>query len=122
MRERLADNIQAIISLRLLPDKRGTGRVPAVEIMRTTRSIRECMRDPNRAVEIRDHMEKGQSDMQMQTFDQHLLQLYQANKVRLETARDAASNPRDFATKLALEGDASYAQEEAVEIGDENRF
>ncbi len=120
VRERLADNIQAIISLRLLPDKRGTGRVPAVEIMRTTGAIRECMRDPNRAVEIHDLIEKGQSDMQMQTFDQHLLQLYQANKVRLETARDAASNPQDFATKLALEGDSSF--DEAVEIADENRF
>ncbi len=124
VRERLAENIQAIVSLRLLPDKRGSSRVPAVEIMRTTRSIRECMRDPNRAVEIPDLIAKGQSDMQMQTFDQHLLQLYQANKIRLETANDAASNPRDFATKLALEGDTSYAEEAPVEISsdDENRF
>ena len=122
VRERLADNIQSIISLRLLPDQRGTGRVPAVEVMRTTRSIRECIRDMNRAVEIRDHIERGQSDMQMQTFDQHLLQLYQANKIRLEIARAAASNPRDFATKLALEGDSSIAEQEPVEIGDENRF
>ena len=111
VRERLAENLQAIVSLRLLPNKKGTGRVPALEILRTTRSIRECIRDPNRAVEIRDHIEKGHSDMQMQTFDQHLLELYQANKIKLETARDAASNPRDFATKLALEGDSSYTQD-----------
>ncbi len=107
----MAENLQAIVSLRLLPNKKGTGRVPAVEVLRTTRSIRECIRDPNRAVEIRDHIEKGHSDMEMQTFDQHLLELYQANKIKLETARDAASNPRDFATKLALEGDTSYTQE-----------
>jgi twitching motility protein PilT len=99
--------------------------VPAVEILRTTRSIREAIRDPNRAVEIRDHIEKGHSDMQMQTFDQHLLELYQANKIKLETARDAASNPRDFATKLALEGDSSYTQEPGSSVpssSDENRF
>ena len=125
VRERLAENLQSIVSLRLLPNKKGTGRVPAVEVLRTTRSIRECIRDPNRAVEIRDHIEKGHSDMEMQTFDQHLLELYQANKIKLETARDAASNPRDFATKLALEGDSSYTQESPGSLSggsDEGRF
>jgi twitching motility protein PilT len=125
VRERLAENLQSIVSLRLLPNKKGTSRVPAVEVLRTTRSIRECIRDPNRAVEIRDLMEKGHSDMEMQTFDQHLLELYQANKIKLETARDAASNPRDFATKLALEGDSSYTQENSSSMpggNDESRF
>ena len=125
VRERLAENIQAVVSLRLLPNKKGTGRVPAVEVMRTTRSIRECIRDPVLTVEITDHIANGQSDMDMQTFDQHLLQLYQANKITLETASDAASNPRDFATKLALEGDASVTQEAedaSIEVGDESRF
>jgi twitching motility protein PilT len=121
VRERLADNIQAIISLRLLPNKKGTGRVPAVEVMRTTRSIREVIRDPNRAVEMPDLIEKGRADMQMQTFDQHLLDLYLANKIRLETASDAASNPRDFATKLALEGDGSYGRtDEPLQVEDDN--
>jgi twitching motility protein PilT len=125
VRERLAENVQAIVSLRLLPNKKGTGRVPAVEIMRTTRSIRECIRDPARTMEISDHIAKGQADLGMQTFDQHLLSLYQANKIRLETASDAASNPRDFATRLALEGDTSYTQapgEPPVSLGDESRF
>ena len=36
---------------------------------------------------------KGREVLQMQTFDQHLLDLYQAGKIRLETAREAASNP-----------------------------
>ena len=68
-RERLADQVQAIISLRLLPNKQGTGRVPAVEVMRTTRMIRECMRDPQRIIEIADHIAKGREDLRMQTFD-----------------------------------------------------
>ena len=41
----------------------------------------------------------------MQTFDQHLLDLLRANKISVETALAAASNPTDFQTKLALEGD-----------------
>ncbi len=128
VRERLAENIQAIVSLRLLPNKKGTGRVPAVEIMRITRSIRECIRDPSRSHEVHDHIEKGRELMHMQTFDQHLLDLYQAGKIRLETAREAASNPRDFSTKLTLEGDSDEIgdigteREEPAAVGEDERF
>ena len=126
-RERIADNIEAIISLRLLPNKKQTGRVPAVEIMRTTRMLRECIRDPSRTVELSDHIARGRDNLQMQTFDQHLLDLYRANKLTLETARDAASNPADFQTQLALDGDESYDEEKEeesgeVELGEDTRF
>jgi twitching motility protein PilT len=127
VRERLADNLQAVIALRLLPNKKGTGRVPAVEVMRMTRSIRECIRDANRTTEIRDHIAKGRELMQMQTFDQHLLDLYLANKISLEMAQGAASNPRDFATQLALEGAAQEIESASshdlqVEIREDERF
>jgi twitching motility protein PilT len=126
VRDRLADNLQAIVSLRLLPNKKGTGRVPAVEVMRITRTLRECIRDAQRTVEMPEHIEKGRDVLQMQTFDQHLLDLYQAGKIRLETARDAASNPRDFVTKLTLEGGDAIEEESAaamsVEAADDERF
>ena len=126
VRDRLAENLEAVVSLRLLPNKKGQGRVPAVELMRMTRSIRECIRDANRTVEIGDHIAKGRELMQMQTFDQHLLDLYQAGKIRLETARSAASNPRDFETKLALEGDEAGMDEPeqsaSVDLGEDDRF
>jgi twitching motility protein PilT len=126
VRERLAENVQAIISLRLLPNKKGTGRVPAVEVMRTTRTIRECLRDQSRTVELPNHIAKGREHMQMQTFDQHLLDLLRANKIALDVARAAASNPRDFETQLALEGDAERErgdeQDGNVELGEGGRF
>jgi twitching motility protein PilT len=126
VRERLADNVEAIASLRLLPNKKGNGRVPAVEIMRMTRSIRECIRDGSRTVEIPDLIAKGREVLQMQTFDQHLLDLYQAGKIRVETAREAASNPQDFATRLALEGDSPSIEEPdtsgSVDLGKDGRF
>jgi twitching motility protein PilT len=127
VRERLAENLQAVIALRLLPNKKGTSRVPAVEVMRMTRSIRECIRDANRTGEIHDHIAKGRELMQMQTFDQHLLDLYLANKISLETAQAAASNPRDFATQLALEGAASEIDSGSspglqVDIREDERF
>jgi twitching motility protein PilT len=101
VRARLAENLQAIISLRLLPTKKQNGRVPAVEVMRTTRSIRECIKDPSKSSEIAEYMTRGES---MQTFDQHLLDLVRASKISVETALAAASSPADFKTKLALEG------------------
>jgi twitching motility protein PilT len=103
VRARLADNLRAIVSLRLLPNKKQTGRVPAVEIMRSTRSIQECIKDPGKTQEIHDFIAKGRPE-NMQTFDQHLLDLLRANKISVETALAAASNPTDFRTKLALEG------------------
>ena len=104
VRARLADNLKAIVSLRLLPDKKETGRVPAVEVMRSTRTIQECIRDPAKTPEITDYIARSRGE-RMQTFDQHLLDLLRANKISVETALAAASNPTDFQTKLALEGD-----------------
>jgi len=107
VRMRLADNLMAVISLRLLMNKKETGRIPAVEVMRITRSIQECIKDPKRSQEIVDFIAKGRSDHGMQTFDQHLLDLYRANKISLQTARAAATNVADFETQLTLEGEAT---------------
>jgi twitching motility protein PilT len=101
VRARLAENLQAIVSLRLLPTKKQNARVPAVEIMRITRSIQECIKDPARTSEIAEFMSRGES---MQTFDQHLLDLLRANKISVEIALAGATNPTDFKTRLALEG------------------
>jgi len=108
VRARLAENLTAVVSLRLLVNKKQSGRVPAVEIMRTTRSIQECIKDPARTHEIPDFMARGRSE-RMQTFDQHLFDLVRANKISVETALAAASNPTDFQTRLSLEG--------AVDVG-----
>ena len=103
VRARLAENLHAIVSLRLLGNKKQDGRVPAVEIMRSTRSIQECIKDATRTHEITDLISRGRSD-HMQTFDQHLLDLLRANKISFQTALTAASNPTDFQTRLEMEG------------------
>jgi len=103
VRARLADNLKAVVSLRLLINKKQNGRVPAVEVMRSTRSIQECIKDPARTHEITDLIARGRSD-RMQTFDQHLLDLLKANKIAIEEALNTASNPTDFQTRLEMEG------------------
>jgi twitching motility protein PilT len=103
VRNRLAENLKAVVSLRLLLNKKKSGRVPAVEVMRSTRSIQECIKDPAKTAEITEYIARGRSEG-MQTFDQHLLDLLRANKISVETAFAAATNPADFQTKLALDG------------------
>jgi twitching motility protein PilT len=127
VRARIADNLKAVVSLRLLPNKKQTARVPAVEIMRSTRSIQECIRDPAKLKDINNFIAKGRPE-NMQTFDQHLLDLLRANKISVDTAMAAASNPTDFKTKLALEGgdpDAAVAEEKVtgpMELESDERF
>jgi len=127
VRARLADNLRAVVSLRLLSNKKQTARVPAVEVMRSTRSIQECIKDPARTHEIHDFIAKGRAEG-MQTFDQHVLDLLRANKISVETALAAASNPTDFRTKLALEGgdpDSSATTEKVLgpmELESDERF
>jgi twitching motility protein PilT len=125
VRSRLADNLKAIVSLRLLVNKKETSRVPAVEILRMTRTLQDCIKDPSRTLEITEFLSRGRSEG-MQTFDQHLLDLLRANKISVETALSAASNPTDFQTKLALEDGADVTGDtkvsDALEIDDDGRF
>ncbi len=127
VRARLAENLKAVVSLRLLMNKKRTARAPAVEVMRSTRTIQECMKDPARTGEITEFLGRGRSEG-MQTFDQHLFDLVRANKISVETAMGAATNPTDFQTKLALEGadpdETSVAEQplERLEVEPDERF
>ncbi len=127
VRARLADNVRAIVSLRLLVNKKETGRVPALEVLRNTRSIQECIRDPARTPELTDFIARGRAE-KMQSFDQHLLDLLKANKISVDTALSAASNPTDFQTKLSLEGHSPDEESngdkpmEPFEIDSDGRF
>lgn len=103
VRERLADCLQAVISLRLLIGKEGRSRIPAVEILRVTRTIRECIRQPGRLQEIPELIKKGRDLYSMQLFDQHLLDLVSADLISMESAIYASSNPEEFERSLRIE-------------------
>ncbi len=100
LRLRLAETLQSVISQRLLPRSDGTGRVVACEIMRWTKSIQECIADPDKTDSMKDYMEKGRDLYGMQTFDQHLTDLFKSGVVDMETAKSAATSPADFERNL----------------------
>jgi twitching motility protein PilT len=101
-RLRLAESLQAVVSQRLLPSKDGKGRVLAAEVMVVTGTIRDCIADPARVEEIREHIAEGRTTYGMQTFDQCLMELVQADRVDYSMARAAATNPGDFELKLNM--------------------
>jgi twitching motility protein PilT len=102
IRDRLGDCLQAIVSLRLLASKDGHRRIPAVEIMRVTRTIRECLRS-GRMSDIPELIRKGRDLYSMQLFDQHLIDLVNSGLVTMETAIYASSNPEEFERSLRVE-------------------
>lgn len=103
VRLRLADNLRASISQRLLPRKGSNRRVVALEIMRSTLSVQECIRDPAKTPEMKQFIETGRDQYGMIGFDQHLSQLYKAGVVELHVAKAAATNPSDFERALNFE-------------------
>ena len=104
LRVRLAEALASVVSQRLLPRLDGQGRILACELMRKTGAIRDCILDPQRIDEIRYLMEEGRN-YGMQTFDQHLRDLVQAELVDYEMAKQAATNPTDFELKMKTLGE-----------------
>jgi twitching motility protein PilT len=102
-RIRIAENLKASISQRLLPRADGQGRVAAAEIMVTNLMVEECIRDAEKTPRIKDVISRGKQDVGSQTFDQHLSELYQKQLITLDTAKSAATNPADFERALAFE-------------------
>jgi len=100
VRAQLASVLKAIVSLRLIPRADGRGRVPAVEILVSTATIRSCIEDPDKTKLIHEYIAEGTSQYGMQTFDQSLLDLYQKGLISYEDALSRASNKDDFILKV----------------------
>ena len=96
----VASTIQAVISQRLVADADGLRRYPACEIMITTSTIREYIREAEKTVMIQQAIQEGFVQYQMQTFDQSLMQLYKEQKITLEAATRASSNPHEFELRI----------------------
>ena len=103
VRIRLAETLRGVISQRLLRRKDGIGRVAAVEVMRNTGAIEEIIADPTRATEIKDLIIEGREQYGMQTFDQHLMELFRADLITIEAAKAAATSPADFERNIAFQ-------------------
>ena len=102
VRLQIAAVLKGIISQRLVPRADGQGRVPAVEVMITTESVRSCIEDKDKTKGLKDVIAQGTSQYGMQTFDQSLYFLLRQGLITEEEALLRATNVGEF--KLRLEG------------------
>ena len=77
--------------------------VPAVEILRVTHTIQECIRQIAKHGEIPQHIQAGHEMYNMQTLDQHLIELVRSDTVTSEVAKQHATHPADFERALMLD-------------------
>jgi twitching motility protein PilT len=100
IRKRLSEVLRAMVSQRLLPRADGNGQVLAVEVMRHTSAIEECIADPDKTAEIVKLIEDGGTMYGTQSFDQNLMMLHREGLISLEVAMAAATSPDDFERNL----------------------
>lgn len=91
-RMQLAAHLRCVVSQQLLPRVDGPGRVPVFEILRNTLSVRELVLQGERSDRtLYSVLEQGTAQG-MQTFDQHLFQLYEQGVISEENALLAAGD------------------------------
>jgi twitching motility protein PilT len=96
----LSSTLQAVVSQRLIPHAGGTGRVPAVEVMVNTPTIKEYILDPEKTSLIRQAMREGTGQYGMQTFDQSLMSLYRRGLITLDDALRNSTNPSELELRV----------------------
>ncbi len=100
VRHELSLSLQGIVSMRLLRRKDETGRIPALEILRSTPSVKKALLE-GEFYKLQELMKKGQ-DLGMQSFNQSILNLYKQDIITFEEALYASSSPDEF--KLHAQG------------------
>lgn len=105
----LSLNIRALISQRLIPKKEGKGRAAAVEILLNSPLISDLI-FKGEVHEIKSIMAKSR-ELGMQTFDQHLFELYEAGQIAYEDALRNADSVNELRLMIKLEGQESKGRD-----------
>ena len=101
----LSLNLKGLVSQRLIPRKEAKGRVVAVEIMLNSPLISDLIFKGD-VHEIKEIMKKSR-ELGMQTFDQALFDLHEADKISYEDALRNADSVNDLRLTIKLQGKAS---------------
>ena len=108
VRGRLAENLQAVISLRLLIRADASMLIPAVEALLTTSKVRDLIRD-GKPQDLLHYMESAGTDLGMHSFDQFLYKMHEDKKITLDTALSQATNRADLERRLMMETEGPKA-------------
>jgi len=105
----LSLNLKAIISQRLIPLKTGKGRVPAVEVMINSPLIADLIMEGS-IHEMKSLMAKSE-EAGMQTFDQSLYNLLEADLISYDEALRNADSINDLRLRIKLEGKGAKSRD-----------
>jgi twitching motility protein PilT len=109
IRARLARAFRYIVSQRLIPKKDGTGRIAAIEILKSTMRTREYVeKGETEGKSLLDAMRDGSTEG-MQCFDGELDRMVRAGILDLESALSYATNAGNLRLELADLAEASPA-------------
>ncbi len=98
----LSLNLKALISQRLVPLEGRKGRVAAVEVMINSPLVSDLIFKGD-VSEIKEIMKKSR-ELGMQTFDQHLFDLYESGQIGYEDALRNADSVNDLRLNIKLNG------------------
>jgi twitching motility protein PilU len=112
----LSLNLRALVSQRLIPKQDGKGRVAAVEIMINSPLISDLI-FKGEVTEVKEIMKKSRN-AGMQTFDQALFDLYEANAITYEDALRNADSLNDLRLQIKLNSQRGKSQD--LSAGTEN--
>ena len=110
----LSLNLRAMISQRLIPAKSDKGRCAAVEIMLNSPLISDLIFNGD-VHQIKELMKKSR-ELGMQTFDQALFDLVDAEKISVEDALRNADSVNDLRLAIKLHGKNSQAADTGAAI------
>jgi len=122
IRMNIASNLRATICQRLIARADGAGRVPAVEVMVSTPTIREYILNADKVPMIHTAVAEGVTQYGMQTFDQSVLQLLRDGLISEEEAIKNCNNPNELALKLkgiSAASDRMWQPVDANKVGEE---
>ncbi|MGB2832739.1 MAG: PilT/PilU family type 4a pilus ATPase [Methylotenera sp.] len=105
----LSLNTRAFISQRLIPKKEGKGRAAAMEVMLNSPLISDLIFKGD-VHEIKEIISKSR-ELGMQTFDQSLFDLHEADVITYEDALRNADSVNDIRLKIKLEGKAAHGKD-----------
>ncbi len=99
VRSQLAQILKGVVSMKLVTRKGGKGRVPAMEIMKTSPRIAELIEKGNIA-DIPEEIEKSVEYYRMQTMNQSLLALLVYGTISIDEAMRQSPDPEDLSLKM----------------------
>ncbi len=111
----LSLNLRGLVSQRLLPMRDGKGRIAAMEIMLNSPLISDLIFKGD-VGEIKEIMKRSR-ELGMQTFDQALFDLHEADMISFEDALRNADSVNDLRLKVKLEGKASKDKDLSAGLG-----